>query len=73
MSCVLILTQSEATHFSGHFSSTAMRVKVLFVITSFVFLQVKQCWIKTLFLLNSAQFQIEAYFYHEEQTRNPVT
>lgn len=64
-----------ATHFSGHFdydSDERERECVLLVITCFVFLHIKKRWIKTLFLLNSRQFQIEAYFNHrEEQTRSP--
>ena len=35
MSCVLLLTQREATHFSGHFSTTATWVRALLTITSF--------------------------------------
>lgn len=70
---VLILTQ-WATHLSGPFSTTVMRGGVLLVITCSVFVQIKKCCIKLLFLLNSGQFQIEAYFYHHgKRARNPDT
>lgn len=56
-----------AMHFSDHLSMTVMRESMLLVITCFVFVQIKKCWIKPLFLLSSGQFQIETYFYHHEE------